>query len=55
MAQANASLQEALEHLEDYRIKLEASSSAVRSANSSASTINAMVKDSVDTGGFLNC
>lgn len=40
--------------MEDYRIKLEASSSAVSSASSSASTVNAMVKDSEDTGGFLN-
>ncbi|KAF4087881.1 hypothetical protein AMELA_G00076420 [Ameiurus melas] len=47
--QANASLQKALEHLEDYRIQLEASSSAVSSAKSSASTVNAMVKDSEDT------
>lgn len=54
-AKANASLQKALEHLEDYRIKLEASSSAVSSAKSSASTVTMMVKDSEDTGEFLNC
>lgn len=40
--------------MEDYRIKLEASSSAVSLAKSSASTVNAMVTDSENTGGFLN-
>ncbi|XP_066538803.1 laminin subunit alpha-1 [Hoplias malabaricus] len=46
---ANASLQTALKRLEDYRMKLEQSSSVVSSASSSASTVNSMVKDSEDT------
>ncbi|XP_072536108.1 laminin subunit alpha-1 [Salminus brasiliensis] len=46
---ANASLQKALERLDDYRVKLEESSSAVSSANTSAKTVNNMVKDSEDT------
>ncbi|TSK16092.1 Laminin subunit alpha-1 [Bagarius yarrelli] len=50
-AKANASLQKALRHLEDYHKKLEASSSAVSLANSSASAVNTMVKDSEDTAG----
>ena len=49
---ANASLQKALEHLEDYRVKLEESTSAISSANSSSRTVNIMVKDSEQTGRF---
>ncbi|XP_017562320.2 laminin subunit alpha-1 [Pygocentrus nattereri] len=46
---ANASLQKALDHLDNYRVKLEESSSAISSANSSARTVNSMVKDSEQT------
>uniref|UniRef100_W5LFW3 Basement membrane-specific heparan sulfate proteoglycan core protein n=1 Tax=Astyanax mexicanus TaxID=7994 RepID=W5LFW3_ASTMX len=46
---ANASLQKAIERLDDYHMKLEESSSAISSANSSAKTVNNMVKDSENT------
>ncbi|XP_016296227.1 laminin subunit alpha-1-like [Sinocyclocheilus anshuiensis] len=46
---ANASLQEALERLEDYRVKLQESSSAVGSANNSIRSTNQLVRDSEET------
>ncbi|KAL0156027.1 hypothetical protein M9458_047273, partial [Cirrhinus mrigala] len=46
---ANASLQEALERLEDYRVKLDESSSAVGSANTSIRSTNELVRDSEET------
>uniref|UniRef100_A0A4W4DP19 Laminin, alpha 1 n=1 Tax=Electrophorus electricus TaxID=8005 RepID=A0A4W4DP19_ELEEL len=46
---STASLQKALEHLESYHDKLEESSSAISSANSSTRTVNNMVKASEET------
>ncbi len=51
---ANASLQQALERLEDYRVKLEASSSAVASANHSIRSTVQLVRDSEETGEGLH-
>ncbi|XP_016098672.1 laminin subunit alpha-1 [Sinocyclocheilus grahami] len=45
----NASLQEALERLEDYRVKLQESSSAVGSANNSIRSTNQLLRDSEET------
>ncbi|XP_076827529.1 laminin subunit alpha-1 isoform X2 [Brachyhypopomus gauderio] len=48
---ANASLHKALEQLESYHDKLEKSSSAIGSANSSARNVNIMVEASEETAG----
>ncbi|XP_062847310.1 laminin subunit alpha-1 [Trichomycterus rosablanca] len=49
VVKAEASLQKAVEELEDYQMKLEKSSSAISLANSSANFVNAMVEDSERT------
>ncbi|XP_073796608.1 laminin subunit alpha-1 isoform X1 [Danio rerio] len=46
---ANASLQEALERLRDYRLKLDESSSALGSADNSTQRTNQLLRDSQDT------
>lgn len=47
---ANASVQEALERLQDYGVKLDGSSSAVASANDSIRSTNQLLRDSEMTG-----
>ncbi|XP_055037654.2 laminin subunit alpha-1 [Misgurnus anguillicaudatus] len=50
---ANASLQKALERLEDYQMKLKESWSAVSSANHSARSSSEMIRDSEDTASAV--
>ncbi len=51
---ANASLLEALERLEEYRVKLDASSSAVASANHSIRSTVQLLRDSEETGQWCH-